>query len=136
MGDSGSAHYLGYSSDICRSFFIDPAETPRSWLSQAVRSLHEAVGSLPRHGPKQAVTDALHAEKLKVWGIVLDAQTAAAAAFRPNNTAASVDIAARTVIEDAGYGFGFTHRLGHGIGIKGKYRSTAYWWEASGASGC
>lgn len=38
----------------------------------------------------------------------------------PNHTAAGVDIAARTVIEDAGYGYGFTHRLGHGIGIKGQ----------------
>lgn len=61
----------------------------------------------------------LHAEKLKVWHIVLEAQAAAAAAFKPNNSAASVDIAARTIIEDAGYGYGFTHRLGHGIGIKG-----------------
>ena len=60
----------------------------------------------------------LRAEKLKVWGIVLEAQSAAAAAFKPNNSAASVDIAARTVIDDAGYGYGFTHRLGHGIGIK------------------
>ena len=89
------AHYLGYSSDICRSFLIDG---PESALSP----------------PK----DPLHEEKEKVWQIVLDAQNAARDAFRPNNTAASVDIAARTVIEDAGYGYGFTHRLGHGIGIK------------------
>ena len=95
-----------------------------------MRSLHEAVGSLPSHSPQQAVASALHAEKLKVWSIVLDAQTAAAAAFRPNNTAASVDIAARTVIEDAGYGFGFTHRLGHGIGIKGKCGSAACGWKS------
>ncbi len=61
----------------------------------------------------------LHAEKLKVWNIVLDAQTAAAAQFKPNNSAASIDLAARKVIEEAGYGHGFTHRLGHGIGIKG-----------------
>ena len=88
------------------------------------------MGSLPRHGHKKAAVSELHAEKLKVWDIVLDAQTAAAAAFRPNNTAASVDSAARTVIEDAGYGFGFTHRLGHGIGIKGKCRDTACWWES------
>ncbi|UKZ67359.1 uncharacterized protein TrAtP1_008520 [Trichoderma atroviride] len=87
------AHYLGYSSDICRSFLIDAP--PSS------------------HG-----TDPLRAEKEKVWQIVLEAQTAAARAMKPNNTAASVDIAARTVIEDAGYGYGFTHRLGHGIGIK------------------
>ncbi|KAF5009748.1 hypothetical protein FDECE_4094 [Fusarium decemcellulare] len=89
------AHYLGYSSDICRSFLIDPPENSDD-LDQ----------------------DPLREEKEKVWQIVLEAQTAAAEAFRPNNTAASVDIAARTVIEDAGYGYGFTHRLGHGIGIK------------------
>ncbi|KND90647.1 Xaa-Pro dipeptidase [Tolypocladium ophioglossoides CBS 100239] len=54
------AHYQGYSSDICRSFLIDP----------------------PKH-----------------THIVLRAQTAAAKAMRPNNTAASVDIAARTAHE-------------------------------------
>merc|ERR1712000_106649 len=89
------AHYLGYSSDICRSFLIDPPENDA-----------------------EIAEDPLREEKEKVWQIVLDAQTAAAQAFQPNNTAASVDIAARAVIENAGYGYGFTHRLGHGIGIK------------------
>ncbi|KAK7418197.1 hypothetical protein QQZ08_011350 [Neonectria magnoliae] len=89
------AHYLGYSSDICRSFLIDRPE-----------------------GQRSAVPDPLREEKENVWQIVLDAQTAAAKAFKHNGTAASVDIAARTVIEDAGYGYGFTHRLGHGIGVK------------------
>ncbi|TDZ14225.1 putative peptidase [Colletotrichum orbiculare MAFF 240422] len=110
------AHYLGYSSDICRSFFIDPPK-PNS------RSLIGLVTSFLGRGPSNEglsleVNAELRAEKLKVWDIVLDAQTAAAAAFKPNNSAASVDIAARKVIDDAGYGFGFTHRLGHGIGIK------------------
>lgn len=90
------AHYKGYSSDICRSFLIDP----------------------PKGGNHQHKSDPLREEKEKVWQIVLDAQTAAAHAMKPGNTAASVDIAARTVIEDEGYGYGFTHRLGHGIGIK------------------
>ncbi|KAF4123068.1 Xaa-Pro aminopeptidase [Geosmithia morbida] len=94
------AHYLGYSSDICRSFLID-GPSSSSETEAAVQW-----------------QDPLYEEKAKVWQIVLDAQTAAAKAFRPNQTAASVDIAARTVIEDAGYGYGFTHRLGHGIGIK------------------
>ncbi|KAJ6439717.1 aminopeptidase ypdF [Purpureocillium lavendulum] len=89
------AHYLGYSSDICRSFLIDPVD-----------------------GLRLSSKDPRRAEKEKVWQIVLDAQTAAAEAMKPNNTAASVDIAARSIIEDAGYGYGFTHRLGHGIGIK------------------
>jgi len=39
-------------------------------------------------------------------------------AFKAENSAASVDIAARKVIIDAGYGDDFTHRVGHGIGIK------------------
>lgn len=38
--------------------------------------------------------------------------------MRENMTAASVDIAARDVISAAGYGETFTHRVGHGIGIK------------------
>lgn len=88
------AHYLGYSSDICRSFLIDP----------------------PAEQTEDG--DALRREKKEVWDIVLDAQTAAAKAMKPGNTAASVDIAARDVIEAQGYGEGFTHRLGHGIGIK------------------
>ena len=57
-------------------------------------------------------------EKLAVWDIVFDAQTASLHALVENNTAASVDIAARGVITDAGYGGAFTHRVGHGIGIK------------------
>lgn len=118
------AHYLGYSSDICRSFFIDPP---------AQRGVHDGYNILDQLtrlfglvGEPEAIegppsNPELHAEKLQVWDIVLDAQTAAAGAFKPNATAASIDIAARTVIEDAGYGYGFTHRLGHGIGIKGLY---------------
>lgn len=39
--------------------------------------------------------------------------------MRAGATAASVDLAARAVITDAGYGEAFTHRVGHGIGIKG-----------------
>lgn len=39
--------------------------------------------------------------------------------MRAGASAASVDLAARGVITDAGYGEAFTHRVGHGIGIKG-----------------
>ncbi|KAK8041501.1 Creatinase/aminopeptidase [Apiospora phragmitis] len=117
------AHYLGYSSDICRSFFIDPPKPqPSSWLAKFLAFLPECIRTpSPPYDPASvsaSTTSELRAEKLKVWDIVLQAQTAAAAAFLPNHTAADVDIAARTVIEEAGYGYGFTHRLGHGIGIK------------------
>ncbi|KAJ0164768.1 putative peptidase C18A7.01 [Colletotrichum tanaceti] len=111
------AHYMGYSSDICRSFLIDPPRPRgRSVVERMLRPFGRTGSSRQEAHP--AAGPELRAEKFKVWQIVLDAQTAAAAAFRPNNTAASVDIAARAVIQDAGYGHGFTHRLGHGIGIK------------------
>jgi Xaa-Pro dipeptidase len=62
-------------------------------------------------------------EKMKrVWDIVHRAQSAALAAAKPGVACEAVDIAARKVIEDAGFGPGykyFTHRLGHGIGLDG-----------------
>ncbi|KAK8066849.1 Creatinase/aminopeptidase [Apiospora hydei] len=117
------AHYLGYSSDICRSFFIDPPKQQSSWLDRLNSFLPSCMGSsLFRRNDGTDLSSSsspeLRAEKFKVWDIVLEAQSAAAAAFMPNHTAAGVDIAARTIIEEAGYGYGFTHRLGHGIGIK------------------
>lgn len=62
-------------------------------------------------------------EKMKtVYDIEYRAQKAALDQARPGVTAESVDAAARTVIEDGGYGPGyryFTHRVGHGIGMDG-----------------
>ncbi|MEZ4701796.1 MAG: Xaa-Pro peptidase family protein [Rhodothermales bacterium] len=62
-------------------------------------------------------------DKMKqVFDIELRAQTAAWRAARPGVEAQAVDAAARKVIEDAGYGPGytyFTHRVGHGIGMDG-----------------
>lgn len=62
-------------------------------------------------------------EKMKqVFDIEYRAQTAALEAARPGVPAEAVDAAARRVIEDAGYGPGytyFTHRVGHGIGMDG-----------------
>lgn len=87
------AHLFGYSSDVTRTFyppfFADPPP------------------------PEYNVTEQRH-----VWQLVADAQVAAVKAMVPNAPAASVDIAARNVIEEAGYGAYFTHRLGHSIGIK------------------
>jgi len=56
-------------------------------------------------------------EYRKVWSIVLEAQTAAIDRAAPGVSCDEVDAAARRVIEKAGYGEYFTHRLGHGLGI-------------------
>jgi Xaa-Pro aminopeptidase len=88
------AHLYGYSSDVCRSFFPPFTSTDNStW-------------------------DANIEHKIAVWHTVFEAQTKSLSALTLGHAAADVDIAARRVIEDAGYGDAFTHRVGHGIGIK------------------
>jgi Xaa-Pro dipeptidase len=54
----------------------------------------------------------------EVYEIVRAAQAAAVAAVRPGVSAESVDAAARTVVDDAGYGPYFITRTGHGIGLE------------------
>jgi D-alanyl-D-alanine dipeptidase len=58
-------------------------------------------------------------EERRVHDVVLRAQEAGYRAAREGATAESVDAAARTVIDEAGYGAYFIHRLGHGIGLDG-----------------
>jgi Xaa-Pro dipeptidase len=55
----------------------------------------------------------------KVYRVVHDAQSAAIARVRPGVAAQDIDRAAREVIEKAGYGPQFTHRVGHGLGMDG-----------------
>lgn len=93
------AHLYGYSSDICRSFFPPFLKKPKTSAEYDLLS-----GELK--------------EKLHVWDVVLDAQTASLQILHENGSCANVDLAARDVITKAGYGDAFTHRVGHGIGIK------------------
>lgn len=60
----------------------------------------------------------------QIWDLARTAQDAAFAAAKPGATCESVDLAARKVIVDAGFGPGFKvpglpHRTGHGIGLDG-----------------
>ena len=54
----------------------------------------------------------------RVYRTVLAAQERGIAALRPGVTAGEVDAAARSVIEEAGYGRYFNHGLGHGLGLE------------------
>jgi Xaa-Pro dipeptidase len=56
--------------------------------------------------------------ELNNCGIVAEANSAGRMASRPGIRAGDVDRAARAVIEQAGYGPYFTHRVGHGIGME------------------
>jgi Xaa-Pro dipeptidase len=55
----------------------------------------------------------------EIHRVVLEAHDAAIAAVRPGVTTGEVDAAARRVIEAAGYGENFFHRVGHGLGLEG-----------------
>ena len=55
--------------------------------------------------------------KKDIYNLTLEAQQAAIDFIKPGVTAHEVDRAAREVIEKAGYGEYFNHRLGHGIGM-------------------
>ena len=55
--------------------------------------------------------------KKDIYHLTLEAQQAALEFIKPGVTAHQVDRAAREVIEKAGYGEYFNHRLGHGIGM-------------------
>ena len=56
-------------------------------------------------------------EQKRVYDIVKAANRAGIAAVKPGVQMKDIDRAARSVIEDAGYGQYFTHRTGHGIGL-------------------
>ncbi|HJR90907.1 MAG TPA: Xaa-Pro peptidase family protein [Acidimicrobiia bacterium] len=58
-------------------------------------------------------------EQAEVHDVVQVAQRTAVDAVQPGAAAAEIDEAARSVIEEAGYGDHFIHRTGHGIGLEG-----------------
>lgn len=57
-------------------------------------------------------------EQAEVYGLVLDAQTAALEATRPGVGASELDGVARSVIAAAGRAEQFGHGLGHGVGLE------------------
>ena len=57
-------------------------------------------------------------ESARIHDVVRRANEAAEALVRPGVRFCDLDRAARSVIEDAGYGPYFTHRLGHSIGLQ------------------
>jgi Xaa-Pro aminopeptidase len=57
-------------------------------------------------------------EMREIYRIVLEANRAGIASFKPGVAGVTVDRAAREVIERAGYGEQYTHGLSHGVGIE------------------
>lgn len=61
---------------------------------------------------------AIDPELLRVYEAVQNANIAGRNAGRPGIPAGEVDRAGRAVIEDAGFGAYFNHRIGHGLGLE------------------
>ena len=56
-------------------------------------------------------------QQKKIYNTVLQAQMAACKTVGPGKTCAEIDLTARNIISDAGFGEFFPHRLGHGLGL-------------------
>ena len=54
----------------------------------------------------------------EIYEVVLKANRVSFEASRPGVTCESIDVAARDVLDEAGYGEYFIHRLGHGVGME------------------
>ena len=65
-----------------------------------------------------AVVGEPNPKQREIHKVVLEAHDAAIAAVRPGVTTGDVDAAARRVIDAAGYGENFFHRVGHGLGLE------------------
>lgn len=77
-----------------------------------------AVDNYKADTTRMAVVGEPSARHLEVHDAVLRANQAAIAAVRAGATTGDVDAAARRVIEAAGYGPQFFHRVGHGLGLE------------------
>lgn len=56
-------------------------------------------------------------KQAEIYNTVLKAEEAAVSAVKPGVKASELDLTARNIIAEAGYGDYFPHRLGHGLGI-------------------
>lgn len=99
--------------------------SPHHMVSDRVIEVGDAVvfdfgGSV--EGYKSDLTRTVHigepSEEFRtVYAVVEQARAAAFATVRPGVSCGSIDHAAREVIEAAGFGEFFIHRLGHGLGL-------------------
>ena len=67
---------------------------------------------------RMAVVGEPTARQREIYALVLRAHDAAIEAVRPGVTTGQVDAAARDVIDAAGFGAHFFHRVGHGLGLE------------------
>jgi Xaa-Pro aminopeptidase len=77
-----------------------------------------ALGGYCSDTSRTAFVGEPHADFVALYEVLREAQAAACEAVAPGVRAEAVDAAARAAITEAGYGEGFMHRTGHGIGLE------------------
>lgn len=77
-----------------------------------------AFGGYKADTTRMVVVGEPSARHSEIHALVLEAHDAAINAVRPGITTGDVDAAARRIIETAGYGERFFHRVGHGLGLE------------------
>ncbi len=77
-----------------------------------------AFGGYKADTTRMVVVGEPSARHSEIHALVLEAHDAAIDAVRPGITTGDVDAAARRIIDTAGYGERFFHRVGHGLGLE------------------
>jgi len=103
--NSANPHHTAGSRRIERGdlVILDGGARVGGYCSDITRTV--AVGELGEEGRR-------------IYDLVLRANRAGVAALAPGRTGVEIDQAARSVIEQGGYGQQFVHRTGHGLGIE------------------
>lgn len=94
-------------------------DTPLKSGDAVVIDIGAKAGDFSSDITRMAILGDGPADYARVHDVVEAAVQAALAACKPGVRASTLDRAARQVIEDAGYGPHFVHRLGHGMGLEG-----------------
>jgi Xaa-Pro aminopeptidase len=94
-------------------------DTPLKSGDAVVIDIGAKAGEFSSDITRMAILGDGPADYARVHDVVEAAVRAALAACKPGVRASTLDRAARQVIEDAGYGPHFVHRLGHGMGLEG-----------------
>lgn len=122
-------HGVEYNSFVTEVRFTNPKKTQRTHLlrsSDPVLENGDAItvdfgacykGYCSDFG-RSAFMGEAPAVYLKIHDLIMEAQAAAIEKMVDGTiTAMQLDTVARSILEAAGYGANFTHRLGHGIGV-------------------
>jgi Xaa-Pro dipeptidase len=118
LGASLSFATLAQSGPNSAMPHLEPSSRKLSKGDLVLLDFGAAVDGYKADSTRMAVIGEPTARHREIHDVVLRAHDAAIAAVRPGVTTGEVDAAARRVIDAAGYGKNFFHRIGHGLGLE------------------